>query len=222
MRSLPPLSLHLVTSRQRLAPDARTPAQALLALESQIDEAIAAGVDVVQVRERDLDARVLWAFVARLVARAGGSATRVIVNDRLDVALAAGAAGVHLPAAGLAADRVRVLAADLLVGRSIHVGDMPADRAACDYLYFGTVFPSESKGPGRPAAGLVALVDTVARVARPVVAIGGVTPERVTSCLDAGAVGIAAISAFLPPGRAHDALGPRQAVAEFRARLQAP
>jgi len=211
-------TLHLVTSRRRLAPDARTTRDEIAALDAQIDQAIEAGVDVVQIRERDLDAGLLRDLVAGAVARTTAT-TRIVVSDRVDVAVAAGAAGVHLPASGLSASRVRLVAPALLVGRSIHGQDRPDDREACDYLMFGTVFASESKGEGSVGAGLDALRDAVRGVGRPVVAIGGVTPERAAACLTAGAVGVAAIGAFLPVGYARDARGVRAATDAFRAAM---
>jgi thiamine-phosphate diphosphorylase len=217
--SLPFPSLHLITSRHRLMPAARTVAQEIAALEAMLDDAIEAGVDVVQVRERDLPAGVLVGLVSRVVTRAASTQTRVLVNERLDVAVAAGATGVHLPSHGFAASRVRDVGPEMTVGRSIHPGDAPPDAEACDYLLFGTVFASESKAPESPNAGVAGLADAVRTSRRPVVAIGGISPDRAAACLDAGAAGVAAIGAFLPPGRARDAMGVREAVAAFRAAL---
>lgn len=217
MNRLPVPSLHLITSRTRLAPDARTDRDALVLLARQVDEAIDAGIDAIHVRERDLDAGVLLPFVSQVMARASGTASVVLVSDRSDIALAAGASGVHLPSTGLSAERVRRLAPEWIVGRSIHSGDMPGDRHACDYLLFGTVFASASKAAGSPVAGLTALRDAVVLTGRPVIAIGGIDPGRARACLDAGSAGVAAIGVFLPPGRAPDALGTRAAIASLRA-----
>jgi thiamine-phosphate diphosphorylase len=214
--ALPVPSLHLVTSRQRLSPHARTISAEIAALERLLDEAIDAGVDVVQVRERDVGAGLLHAFVSRVVVRAASTRTQVLVNERADVALAAGAAGVHLPSAGLPADRVRSMDRAWIIGRSIHGGDEPRDRGACDYLLFGTVFTSESKPQDSPVAGLDALRAMTRTAGRPVVAIGGLTPHRARACLEAGAAGVAAIGAFLPRGRARDAMGTRHAALAFR------
>jgi thiamine-phosphate diphosphorylase len=185
--SLPDRSLHLVTSRLRLSPEARTLRAELAALEAMIDDAIDAGVDVVQVRERDLPAGVLLGLVSRLRSRAASGSTRVIVNDRSDVAAAAGADGVHLPSHGVSAVRLRRIEPAWVLGRSIHGAERPADCAACDYLLYGTVFPSASKSSGSPVAGLDGLRIAVNATGRPVVAIGGITPPRVRDCLDAGA-----------------------------------
>lgn len=215
MNLLPPFSIHLITSRVRLAPEAATVSQEVAALERQLDEAIDAGVDIIHIRERDLEGRVLADLVSRVVGRAAETRTRVIVNERADVAKMAAAAGVHLPSAGCSGRRVRDLEPTWIIGRSIHGNDDPVDRAACDYLLFGTVFGSESK-PGATTSGIEGLARAAGRFEQPVIALGGVTPARVAACVAAGAGGVAAIGAFLPPGRAVDAGGTRQAVARFR------
>jgi thiamine-phosphate diphosphorylase len=215
--ALPRPCVCLVTNRRALHPDARTEREELAALERQLDEAMDAGIDLIQVRERDLDARVLQSVVVRLVARARGLPTKVLVNDRADVAIAADAGGVHVRADGPPARVVRELAgARMLIGRSAHsLGELDPDA---DYQVFGTVFPSGSKPAGVPVAGTRALADAVRASASPVLAIGGVTPENVGACRAAGAAGVAAIGVFLPPGRAPGALGPRVALTAIRAR----
>lgn len=197
--------LCLVTSRQRLTPDARTVRSEVAALDRWLDEAMGR-VDLIQIRERDLDTRVLVPLVRRVSARAGS--TTVVVNDRADVALAAGAGGLHARAAGPPLVRVRPLGpAGWTLGRSVHsVAEVLADPAA-DYLIFGTVFPSASKGPGVPGQGLGALTAAVRASSVPVLAIGGIDPLRAGQCLAAGAAGVAAIGLFLPAGRATGALG---------------
>lgn len=217
MSLLPLPVLHLVTSRRRLTPDARTVLDEITALEALVDIAMDEGVDVVQIRERDLDAGVLFGLVSRVAGRAARTRTRILVNERVDVAGAAGAAGVHLPSSGMAADRIRAIDPTWIIGRSIHEADAPFAAGRCDYLLFGTVFGSESKPAASPVAGLDALQRAARMAGRPVVAIGGVTPDLARSCLDAGAAGVAAIGAFLPPGRARDAIGAAAATRAFRA-----
>lgn len=214
---LPAACLVVVTSRRRLSPDARTPREEWLALEGFLDEAVEAQVDAIQIREPDAESGQLSACAAALVRRAAGSGVRVLVNDRADVALVAGAHGVHLPARGLPSARVRGLMPGAIIGRSMHRDDT-VDSAALDYLLFGTVFASESK-PGLEAAGVGALARAVARSTRPVLAIGGVTPARTGACLAAGASGVAAIGTFLPPGRSADGMGVGPAVRAFREAL---
>lgn len=214
MTVLPRPAIALVTDRRRLAPTARSARGQVSALERQVDEACGAGIDFVQIRELDLDARVLADLVRRVVGR-GTGATRVVVNDRADVALAAGADGVHLGSRGAPVERVRALNAAWTIGRSVHAGDALAPHRSATYLIFGSVFPSVSK-PGAEPAGLDALRAAVAETAVPVLAIGGITPSRATACCRAGAAGVAAIGLFLPSGRSPGALGVTRAVAELR------
>ena len=164
-----------------------------------IASAARAGVDFVQVREPDMSDRALLDFVRAALIAIEGTSARVIVNERTDVALAAGAAGVHLKAASVPASRVRAIAPHpFLIGRSVHSLDeaLEADRDGVDYVCFGTVFPSQSKPPGHPVAGLDALRTITARVSVPVLAIGGVTERRVQEVAAAGAAGVAAIGLF--------------------------
>lgn len=200
-----PVTICLVTDRRRLSPGARTTHEELVALEAALDEAIGAGIDLIQIRERDLDAAPLAAFVRHVMARARGTSTRVVVNDRADVALAAGADGVHLRSDGPPVDRVRAIGPrGWIVGRSIHgEAEVPA-HAAADYLLFGTVFASASKGESAPWQGLEGLRHAASRSKAPMLAIGGITAQNAASCLVAGAAGIAAIGAFLGSGAVAD------------------
>ncbi len=168
-----------------------------------IREAARAGVDLIQIRERSLDDRSLLALVRAAIAAAAGTGARVLVNDRLDVAIAAGAAGVHLRGDSMAAAEARRLApAGFIVGRSVH-GVREAEDAeragGCDYLVFGTVFESASKPAGHAAAGVDALGRVCAAVSLPVLAIGGVTLANAARVVAAGASGVAAIGLFAGP-----------------------
>ena len=187
----------LVTDRGRFA---REPEEELVL---QVRAAAAAGVHLVQVRERELATRDLLHLVGRCVEAARGTSTRVLVNDRVDVALAAGAHGVHLPATGVPPSRLRRLVPPgFIVGRSVHDADEAARVAAdggVDYLIFGTVFPTSSK-PGAAAVGVVALRAAVAAAPVPVLAIGGVTLNRLSGIAATGAAGFAAIGLFAVAG----------------------
>jgi len=171
-------------------------------LLKQARAAIDAGIDVLQIRERDLEAAALHDLVKEIVAMARGSRSRVLVNDRLDVAMAAGASGVHLRGDSMPAAVARRMApAGFLIGRSVH-GVEEAERVAddVDYLVAGTVWSSESKaGASRPhpLLGVQGLAAIAARVPVPVIAIGGVTIERIAAVREAGAAGIAAIGLFM-------------------------
>ena len=158
----------------------------------------AAGVDAVQVRERDwADARLLRVTGAA-VAAVQGSGCRVFVNERAHVAIAAGAHGVHLRGDGMPAARLRrVVPSALLIGRSVHVGDDVAVADHADMVLFGTVFPSVSKASGSPVAGLPALRQWTRRPGMaPVVAVGGIDLDRCASVHGAGAAGVAGIDVF--------------------------
>jgi thiamine-phosphate diphosphorylase len=174
------------------------------AVVERVRAAAREGVHLVQIRERDLDGGPLLRLACACVAAVRGTRTRVLVNDRLDVALAAGAHGVHLRADSFDATRVRASApSPFLIGRSVHsVEDAlaTAKEGVADYVIFGTVFETTSK-PGRPPAGLAELARVAAATRLPVLAIGGVTPERLGAVMAAGAAGVAAIGMFDTPGR---------------------
>jgi thiamine-phosphate diphosphorylase len=188
----------LVTDRRRLCPHADSLAAAGACLVEQARRAAAAGVDLIQIRERDLESAVLAAITVDLVGVTRGSPTRVVVNDRVDVALAAGADGVHLrgDSVPVAAAR-RLLAAPLLIGRSVHSVADVSRASGADYLIAGTVFSSPSKPGAVELLGIDGLRAIVRAATVPVLAIGGITPDRVADVLDAGAAGFAAIGLFI-------------------------
>jgi len=168
----------------------------------QCRDAVQAGVDLIQVRERDLEGAALSALVAELVGMTRATTTRVVVNERLDVALACGADGVHLRGDSISPARARSMAPPgFLVGRSVHAADEAVHTAAgADYLIAGTVFPTSSKPDLHALLGLEGLATIARSVAVPVLAIGGVSMERIGAVADAGAAGIAAIGLFLGEG----------------------
>jgi thiamine-phosphate diphosphorylase len=154
------------------------------------------GADVIQIREPGLGTQALLILARAAVAAARDSGVRIVVSDRVDVAVIAGAAGVHLRADGPAVSAVRaIVPSGFLIGRSAH-DDEEIDRAAgADYLIFGTVFSTASK-PGIEGQGLDALKRAVQRFRGPVLAIGGIGPHNAGEVIAAGAAGYAAISAF--------------------------
>lgn len=170
----------------------------------QLEGAVCGGVDIVQIRERDLEVGTLAAFVRRCLAIAKGTSTRIVVNERLDVALAAGADGVHLREDSMSSAAARsLLKSPRLIGRSVHHRAAASNTQSVDYLIAGSVFESVSK-PGIPCAlGLEGLQAIVAAAGDcPVWAIGGITPERMPLVASAGARGAAAIGAFIPAATA--------------------
>lgn len=183
--------VHLITDR-RLAPDLAARADAALA-------GVPSGIVAVHLREKDLGGRELLALARELadVCRARGQV--LLVNDRLDVALAAGAAGVHLPSAGIPpVDARRVLGPAPLVGVSCHsAADVSRARAGgASFATFGPVYDTPSKRAFGAPVGVAALA-AAARLGLPLVALGGVTPARVAEVMAAGATGVAAIRAWL-------------------------
>lgn len=154
--------------------------------------AIRNGVDLIQVREKDMPARDLLDLVCRIRDLAAGTTTRVLVNDRVDIALAAGLDGVHLPGNGLPPRRVRPLVKLLGVSTHTVAEAVEAETANADFILFGSVFDS----PGKTAAGLDALREVAAMVKIPVLAIGGITSSNAELTLNAGAAGIAGIRLF--------------------------
>lgn len=149
-------------------------------------------VDMIQVREKDLAAGELYQLVCKIRDIAAGTKTRILLNDRLDIALAAQIDGVHLPGNGLPPARVRPFVK--VLGVSTHTVDetIAAERAQADFVVFGPIFDT----PGKQAVGLGPLREVAAAVRIPVLAIGGITQETIPQVLDAGAAGIAAIRLF--------------------------
>ena len=159
-----------------------------------------AGVRAVQVREKDLSPRELYALAVEVRLALAPLGTKVLLNDRADIACAAQLHGVHLPSAGLSPAAARgCLPAGALVGASAHtlVEARYAEAFGADFLTFGPVFATPSKAAYGEPRGLEALREVCAAVRIPVFALGGVTPDRVPACLAAGAHGVAAISAIL-------------------------
>ena len=213
----PTILLCLVTDRRGFATFLGEGGDPLGLLEEQVALAAGAGVDLVHVRERDLGAGALAALVARLVERARGSRTRILVNDRLDVALAAGAGGVHLRGDSVATPRARAAAPPgFVVGRSVRTAAEArrAGEAGADYVVLGTVFPTPSKPGDRPLVGVEELRRAASISPVPVLGIGGVSEARVRDIAAAGAAGLAAIRLFWGAGL--DARAFSAAVARWR------
>ena len=191
--------LCLVTDRRRFFGENATLGATVRRLADLAAEAADAGIDLIQVRERDLPTNALVDLVGRLVQRTGGYPTRVVVNDRLDVALTCGASGVHLRGDSIAPEAARRIAPPgFLVGRSVHaVGEAAQTGREADYLIAGTVFPSASKASTDGLLGTAGLKAVVVTAPHPVLGIGGITVERVPLIAATGASGVAAIGLFM-------------------------
>ena len=195
----------LVTDRHRLvAATGAPPGDWASILTAQIAGAVAGDVDLIQVREPDLDADTLTRFLLRLFAAVPGSQSRVVVNSMVEVARAVGARGVHLPERSPDLRDVRALVStdkQWVTGRSVHTIKAAADSAGASYLLAGTVASSQSKPSGWTTlgwAGLAALVSAARDI--PVVAIGGLSTGDIPAIVRAGATGIAGIGCFVPRG----------------------
>jgi thiamine-phosphate pyrophosphorylase len=153
----------------------------------------------IQIREKDLPARELFELVRHAVDLASPASVKILVNTRFDVALAAGAAGVHLPSGAPSPERWRSLAPPgFLIGVSCHTLPdlLAAERGGADYAVFGPVFPPRSKSSDLMPRGIAGLRQAARSVKIPVLALGGITQENADECAAAGAAGIAAISLF--------------------------
>jgi thiamine-phosphate pyrophosphorylase len=159
----------------------------LPSLLEMISRQMALGVEYIQIREKDLSAGELFEFVSAVVARRDGSRSKILVNDRADVAVAAGADGVHLPS-----HSPIVTLPGLIVARSCHTEE-EVRAAKADFVVFGPVFSTPGKGE---PVGLESL-RRACRHQTPVFALGGVTRENEHLCAAAGAAGIAAIRLFM-------------------------
>lgn len=160
--------------------------------------ACALGVEMIQVREKDLAARELCELVHRSMAVC--PRTRIIVNSRLDVALAAGAHGVHLPGGSPAPSTFRAICRpEFLIGVSCHSIDElnAAEHEGADYAMLSPVFAPISKSTTLPPLGLDALREACAAVQIPVYALGGITEANAAACVEAGAAGVAGISLYV-------------------------
>jgi thiamine-phosphate pyrophosphorylase len=168
-----------------------------------IAAAVAAKIDLIQVREKELTTKVLYELVASAADRTRGSATRLLVNDRADVGASAGADGVHLTAQSLPASVIRQsFGEDFLIGVSTHslVEARAARDAHANFVAFGPVFQTPSKERYGPPLGLEQLKQVCAELnGFPVLAIGGVRESNFADCLGAGAHGVAAIRMFDEP-----------------------
>jgi len=200
-----------VTDRRSLA------GGSALAIELQLQKielAAKAGVDWIQIREKDLSGRQLAKLTEQAILRAGAGSA-VLLNDRVDVAIAAGASGVHLGELGLPPIEVRKLTSQRLAGRKLLLGvsahsleaAVQAEQAAADYVIFGPVYATPSKADFGPPQGIQRLREVCQRLTIPVLAIGGITQQNAGDAMGAGAAGIAAIRLFQDAGSLDDLIG---------------
>ncbi len=192
--------VYLITDRRRMLPHKSR--DQLSALTELISRAVDAEVDLLQIRERDLSVRDVLALADVAAGIASGSNTRILVNDRTDVAACAGV-GVHLTTSSLNPRAVReAFGAELLMSASTHSLE-EAENAALggvDFVVFGPIFETESKLKYGPPVGLAALGSVTSRLRIPVLALGGIKGQNFRKALEAGAAGVAGISIFSEAG----------------------
>ena len=177
-------------------------------LVSVVGDCLAAGLPAVQVREKDLGAAELAVLCRRIRGLTQDTRALLIVNDRVDVALAVGADGVQRSSTSLTVEDIRAIADKRLrIGASIHSlpDALQAELEGADWLVFGPVYDTPSKRMYGPPQGLDKLARVAAAVRIPVVAIGGLTPERVREVRRAGARGVAVVSSILAADSPADA-----------------
>ncbi len=164
-----------------------------------IESAAGAGVDWVQIREKDLPDTELYELMRECVARTSAMPARLLLNGRPDIALAAGSHGVHLPSDSPSPASVRRVAPPgFLIGVSCHhlAEVQRAEAEGADFTVFGPVFDTPSKRRFGPPVGVGELARACDAVRIPVLALGGVTIENASACVDAGAAGLAGIGIF--------------------------
>ena len=196
--------LYLITNRLAFlrSPDIQYDDLPRLQLEV-IGKAVRAGCQLMQIREKDMSAKEPAAFTRAAIECARPHGARVLVNDRLDVAMAAGADGVHLRASSIPAREVRAVAAktgldDFLIGVSTHsvVEAKSAEEGGADFIVCGPVYDTPSKRTFGPPLGLDVFAEILNSVKTPVLAIGGINLSNYREPLRRGAAGVAAIGLF--------------------------
>jgi thiamine-phosphate pyrophosphorylase len=188
--------LYLITDRRQLPrQEKKTDIETLFDF---VSAALCAGVDLVQIRERDLSARELTGLVEPLVRLAIRCDARVLVNDRADVAASCGA-GVHLTTRSMTPGVIRkCFGDDLLIGASTHSMEeaVAAEGGGADFIVFGPVFETASKKEYGPPVGLDLFEEVAARLSIPALALGGIELSNFRLPLERGGAGLAAISLF--------------------------
>lgn len=198
----PPL-ICLITDRRTLRTSSVTSSDQYNRLIDLCRRAAQAGVDYIQIREKDLTTRELCALVSDTALAISATKTALLVNDRIDVALAAGAHGVHLRSDSISvADARRLVGQNFIIGVSTHSIDeaFVAAQQGADYVLFGPIFETPSKIPYGPPLGLERLTEAAARLSCPVIALGGIDSGNARKVLASGARGIAAIRMFAEAG----------------------
>ena len=203
----PRLLIYLITSGETTAQT--TPAaEDFSSVLQLVQAAVVARIDLVQIREKNLSASVLYQLASSAAGITKGSATKLLINDRSDIAATAGADGVHLTTSSLPTAVVRQTFGDgFLIGVSTHSLDEArlARQAGADFAVFGPVFETASNKEFGEPPGLTGLARVCSELsAFPILALGGVTIGNVAECIRAGARGVAAIRMLQQPAQLAD------------------
>ena len=186
--------LYAITDRHRCAP---TP------LVDVVSELLDAGVNAIQLREKDLNETELIKLAQPIAKLCHNYEAKLFINTHTRVACDVGAAGIHLPANSEFVGSVKETEAgdNFYIGCSVHSLDAARKREVegTDFLTYSPIYPTASKPGYGPAVGTASLAEVVEGVKLPVFALGGITPDRVSECLDAGAFGVAVMSGVMSP-----------------------
>ena len=186
--------LYAITDRHRCAP---TP------LVDVVSELLDAGVNAIQLREKDLNETELIKLAQPIAKLCHNYEAKLFINTHTRVACDVGAAGIHLPANSEFVGSVKETEAgdNFYIGCSVHSLDAARKREAegADFLTYSPIYSTASKPGYGPAVGIASLAAVVEGVKLPVFALGGITPDRVSECLDAGAFGVAVMSGVMSP-----------------------
>lgn len=168
-------------------------------LLDKVETALAHGVKAIQLREKDLPARELLELTKKLKRATHKQKAKLFINDRLDVALAADADGIHSPEEGLPIEMARKFLPEKLIGKSVHSLEkaLEAERSGAHFITFSPIFATASKEGILEPKGLKALEQVASSVKIPVFALGGITPPLARKCASHGAHGVAVISSVL-------------------------
>lgn len=179
--------LYAITDRHRCAP---TP------LAEVVSELLDAGINAIQLREKDLSDTELMQFAQPIAELCRNYEAKLFINTNARIAREVGAAGVHLPANAKLKAQAK---GNLYVGCSVHSLDAAQKREAegADFVTYSPIYPTTSKPGYGPAVGTASLTEVVEGVKLPVFALGGITPDRVAECLAAGAFGVAVMSGVM-------------------------
>ena len=186
--------VYLITPGEATATDFNASRDAIL---QTVEYAVNLGVDMIQIREKQLPARLLFELTRDVVEAARGSETKILVNDRFDIAMAAGADGVHLTSVSMPTEAVRAMTPkEVVIGVSTHslASAEAAKNAGAQFVVLGPVFETPGKDTPLGLEQFRAACETLSSF--PVIALGGINLENAESAMEAGAAGVAGIGAF--------------------------